>query len=92
MKGKITVDRNDILYRRNRKIGYRSHYYWNGIEIANYTSDNDTVYLNASYLDRDRNSNYMERMENSKNKDMWNDLIEFLDITKDTKLSEYFND
>lgn len=89
MNGKITLERHNVNTRGGRD--YICRYFWNGIEIAKYSSKNDVIYLKAEYLDSNRETSYMDRMRNAKNPEMWEDLIEFLDITDDTSLSGYLN-
>lgn len=100
MTGCITVKRTDHPERTrtvNRKTGktvvvpahYECWYYWNGKEIAHYTSTDDIVYLRTDYLARPLSLPYAERMEKAPCPEMWADLVAFLDINKDTALSEY---
>ena len=100
MTGNITVKRRDYPERvrtlrsgRTRVIPahYECTYYWKGKEIAYYVSREDVVYLKTDYLGRGKGLSYFERMKTSEDPEMWADLVQFLKINSDTKLSEYFN-
>lgn len=98
----ITVQRTDYKERTitNRRTGkviktipahYECRYLCDGKEIAWYDSKDNVVYLRTDYLAKPFSAPYEERMKNSKYVAMWNELIEFLNINKDTRLSEYTN-
>ena len=100
MTGKITVKRHDyperIRHLRNGSTKvipayYECIYYWNDKEIAYYVSREDVVYLKTDYLGRGKDLRYFGRMKASNDPGMWADLVQFLKINSDTKLSEYFN-
>ncbi len=101
MTGKITVKRYEHK-ERTRKLpngqvvvaapaSNESYYYWNGKEIAHYRSRDDRIGLNSDYLSRDTKASYMDRMKKSKYPEMWADLVEFLNVDENTRLTEYFN-
>lgn len=94
----ITVKRRDHKARpfttragtpRTIPAHYECYYYWNGMEIAHYTSQDDTIYLRTDYLARPLSLPYTERMAKSKYPEMWAELTAFLKINEDTRLSEY---
>ena len=99
MTGHITVKRYDYPERTRRYRNgethtipafFESYYFWNGKEIAYYNSRNDTLFLSTARLGRSR-EDYFERMKKAPKPEMWADLTEFLGITENTRLSEYFN-
>ena len=100
MTGKITVKRYNypektVTLKNGRTRTAQAHsesfYYWNGIEVAHYWSRNDRLGLNSQYLARGIDKSYFWRMKNSNHSTMWADLCEFLSISNDTHLTEYFN-
>lgn len=70
---------------------YECFYYWNGREIAFYDSRKGILYLNTKLLNKDFKLSYFERMNDTKFKEGFDELIDLLGINKDTKLSEFLN-
>ena len=97
MNGIITVIRDDYPKRTVRLHGnekiipawYECRYFWDGQEIAWYNSRDDVLYLKTKYLMPDFKKSMIERMKGSSTPEMWQDLVTFLKIDKNTKMSEY---
>lgn len=92
----IEVKRFDYKERKfkNGKIVpdfYECFYYQNGNKIAWYDSRESVIYLNSKMLTKDFTKPYFDRMKESKYCESFNELIEFLGIDENTKLSEFLD-
>lgn len=76
-------------FENKRNNDYECYYRWNGKEIAWYNSKEDVVYLKDSMLSGNYKKSYFERMKESKFPEAFKELVEFLSIDENTKLSEY---
>ena len=85
-------DNNEKKF-RNKVVpaSYEIYYFWNGKQIALFNSEDDTLYLNAWMLGNDFKKSYFERMNESKYKEAFEELIEFIPIEEETKLSEFMD-
>ena len=91
----ITTKRFDYKEKkyRNKVVPafYEIYYFWNGKNIAWFSSKCNTLYLNTRMLGNDFEKSYFERMNESKYKEAFEELIEFIHIKEETKLSEFMN-
>lgn len=91
----ITTKRFDYKEKkyRNKVVPafYEIYYFWNGKNIAWFSSKGNTLYLNTRMLGNDFKKSYFERMNESKYKEAFEELIEFIHIKEETKLSEFMN-
>ena len=87
----ITTKRFDYKEKkyRNKVVPafYEIYYFWNGKNIAWFSSKDNTLYLNTRMLGNDFEKSYFERMNESKYKEAFEELIEFIHIKEETKLS-----
>ena len=91
----ITTKRFDYKEKkyRNKVVPafYEIYYFWNGKNIAWFSSKYNTLYLNTRMLGNDFEKSYFERMNESKYKEAFEELIEFIHINEETKSSEFMN-
>ena len=91
----ITTKRFDYKEKKYRNkvvlAFYEIYYFWNGKNIAWFSSKDKTLYLNTRMLGNDFDKSYFERMNESKYKEAFEELIEFIHIKEETKLSEFMN-
>lgn len=78
--------RNEVVH-----AFYEIYYFWNGKKIAWFSSKDNTLYLNTRMLGNDFKKSYFERMNESKYKEAFEELIEFIHIKEETKLSEFMD-
>ena len=83
----ITVKRYD-----NKKTGeYSCHYYYNGREIADYYSSQDTIYCNSRYIVHDWGKPVYDRALNGEYKEAYAELFAMLNADETSKMSEFLN-
>jgi len=70
---------------------YTCEYRHNGIEIANYNSKSDIVYLNSDLLLPYKRGTVYERAIGGKYKEAFEYLFNMLNIDSTTKMSEFTN-
>jgi hypothetical protein len=91
----ITTKRFDYKEKkyRNKVVPafYEIYYFWNGKNIAWFSSKDNTLYLNARMLGNDFKKSYFERMNESKYKEAFEELVNFLSLDRASKLSEFMN-
>mgnify|MGYP007123348949 CR=1 FL=1 len=70
---------------------YECFYYWNGKKIAWYSGRDNTLYLNTWMLGNDFKKSYAERMKESKYKEAFEELVNFLSLDRAAKISEFMD-
>lgn len=70
---------------------YEIYYFWNEKKIAWFSSKDNTLYLNTRMLGNDFKKSYAERMKESKYKEAFEELVDFLSLDRAAKLSEFMD-